>query len=104
MKTLTLNPETKLKVIISDVSNEKCGKGKALSLIMSELAKVEQRAITTTIERMEGIIGADEPVDKDDIRRSGYESADWDRYTKNQLKAEQRQALSTLKQELLGDK
>lgn len=62
------------------------------------IAKVEQKVITTTLERFEGIIKGLEKKHTDHYRPSSfacYECA------KNGVLTEQLQALSTLKQELL---
>jgi hypothetical protein len=73
---------------------------------VEDVEKLLQSAIKTTLERVDGIIGSDNWTEEDpDI----YEEDDiaLDSYIvqknkhRNQLRAEQHQALSTLKQELL---
>ncbi len=71
-----------------------------LSGVIGEaLDEIEQSAIKTTIERVEGIIGADLPL-YGFGNMQGRDPSD-DAKAKNELRNEQRQALSTLKQELL---
>lgn len=81
------------------------------AIILASNSGVKQAynlGVTTTIERVEGIIGEDEdefimsaPNTKPIIRVNAKNEVYVDR---NKLRAEQRQALSTLKQELLSNK
>jgi hypothetical protein len=68
--------------------------------IKKDIREAYQAGVTTTLERIEGIIGDDE----DAIiwhETNGAIGTDADAVGKNLLRAEQRKALSTLKQELL---
>ena len=86
------------------------------AIILASNSGVKQAynlGVTTTIERVEGIIGndVDEPTDRtvNHIMKNSPEEVlkliTWTNTSKwtNQLRAEQRQALSALKQELLGE-
>ena len=70
------------------------------------VAKVEQRAVTTTLERVEKLLEDETTIkmmeedEKNGLNRYYILSANQKR--RNELRAEQRQALTTLKQELLG--